>query len=588
MAIGSTSGQGRQMRFAAGAMIRSVRHRFHASVFYRWRYAGGTPERLLIAPIDLRTADPTQALDIYAGRWVFFGDGIDVEGFSVFDAEPPNDDWSRQLHSFGWLRHLRATDMNVSRSNARSIIDEWIRYSNQHDQIAWQPDIMARRISAWLAQTPLILDGCDYAFYRRFLRSLTRQVRHLRRIAYDGAPGLPRLRVMIALAAAALSMSDQPRFLKRASRQLDLELVNQILPDGGHISRNPGAILEAMIELLPLRQAFAARGNPPSRILVSAIDRMMPMLRFFRHGDGSFAHFNGMGDTATDQLATVLAYDDSRGAPPAAAPHSGFQRIDSGATTVIVDTGRPPPMEFSTDAHAGCLSFEMSVGYERLIINCGVPSPNSTSLRRLARTTAAHSTATVNDTSSCRFLTRTSISDWLGEAILSGPRRIDLDRRAVPGATVLSMRHNGYVERFRILHERRLALSEQGDRLEGSDSFLAPNGKPASRAGKDFYAIRFHLHPNVRATPSSDGRAVLLQMANGERWELECDVGEMVIEESILMSDTRGNRQTEQVVIYGRVQHHATVSWQLHRTGIATPRQRLIASTRTAGNRTRA
>ena len=189
-------------------------HRFHASVFYRWRYAGAVPERLLIAPIDLRTADPTVALDIYAGRWVFFGDGVDVEGFSVFDAEPPNEEWSRQLHSFGWLRHLRATDMNLSRSNARSLIDEWIRFSGRHEPIAWDPDVMARRISAWLSQTPLILDGCDYAFYRRFLRSLTRQVRHLRRVAYDGAPGLPRLRVMIALAAAALSMSDQPRFLQ--------------------------------------------------------------------------------------------------------------------------------------------------------------------------------------------------------------------------------------------------------------------------------------------------------------------------------------------------------------------------------------
>ncbi len=430
MAIGSTSGQGRQMRFATGAMIRTIAHRFHASVFYRWRYAGPTPERLLIAPIDLRTADPTVALDIYAGRWVFFGDGIDVSGFSVFDAEPPHEDWSRQLHSFGWLRHLRASDMNVSRSNARNLIDEWIRFSGQHDLIAWEPDVLARRISAWLAQTPLVLDGCDYAFYRRFIRSLTRQVRHLRRVAYDGAPGLPRLRVMIALAAAALCMSDQPRFLRQAARRLDLELVNQILPDGGHVSRNPGALVEAMIELLPLRQAFAARGSPPSRILVSAIDRMMPMLRFFRQGDGSLAHFNGMGETATDQLATVLAYDDARGAAPAGAPHSGYQRLEAGGTTLIIDAGRPPPIEFSVGAHASCLSFEMSVGYERLIINCGVPSPNSVSLRRLARTTAAHSTVTLNDTSSCRFLTRTSIGDWLGEAIVSGPKRVDIDRRS--------------------------------------------------------------------------------------------------------------------------------------------------------------
>ncbi len=584
MAIGSASGQGRQMRFATGAVIRTVAYRFHASILYRWRYAGAIPERLLIAPIDLRTADPTVALDIYAGRWVFFGDGVDVEGFSVFDAEPPNEEWSRQLHSFAWLRHLRATDMNLSRSNARSLIDEWIRFSGRHEPVAWDPDIMAQRISAWLSQTPLILDGCDYAFYRRFLRSLTRQVRHLRRIAYDGAPGLPRLRVMIALAAAALSMSDQPRFLRQAARRLDLELVNQILPDGGHVSRNPGAILAAMIDLLPLRQAFAARGSQPSRILISAIDRMMPMLRFFRQGDGSFAHFNGIGDTATDQLATVLAYDDSRAALPAGAPRSGYQRVDAGGTTVIVDTGGPPPIEFSTAAHAGCLSFEMSVGYQRLIVNCGVPAPSSAALKRLARTTAAHSTATVNDTSSCRFLTRSAIGDWLGEAIVSGPSRVDVERRDVPGATTLAMHHNGYVERYRIVHERFLSLSDQGDRLDGVDSFVSPSGKPIGRGGKDTYAIRFHLHADVRATPVA--HAVLLELSNGESWEFEADAGELVIEESILMSDTRGNRQTDQLVIYGRIQHDPVVNWRLHRTGFGSQRQRLIAPPRdTSGRR---
>ncbi len=59
----------------------------------------------------------------------------------------------------------------------------------------------------------------------------------------------------------------------------------------------PAAILEVLMDLLPLRQAFTARGTQPTRILLSAIDRMMPMLRFFRQGDGSFARFNGMGDT---------------------------------------------------------------------------------------------------------------------------------------------------------------------------------------------------------------------------------------------------------------------------------------------------
>ena len=55
----------------------------------------------------------------------------------------------------------------------------------------------------------------------------------------------------------------------------------------GHISRNPGALIELLIDLLPLRQTFAARNIAPPPALLNAIDRMMPMLRFFRHGDGT-------------------------------------------------------------------------------------------------------------------------------------------------------------------------------------------------------------------------------------------------------------------------------------------------------------
>ena len=109
---------------------------------------------------------------------------------------------------------------------------------------------------------------------------------------------------------------------------------------------------------------------------------MMPMMRFFRQGDGSFAHFNGVGDTPTDQLATVLAYDDVRGNLSVGAPHSGYQRLEASGTILVVDAGHAPPIDFSVNAHAGCLSFEMSAGGQRLIINCGTAAPGNAALRR--------------------------------------------------------------------------------------------------------------------------------------------------------------------------------------------------------------
>src|SRR5882724_8407953 len=53
----------------------------------------GRTDRLIIAPHDLRTADATRAAEIYAGRFVFAGKIVTCHGRSIFDLEPPSEDW---------------------------------------------------------------------------------------------------------------------------------------------------------------------------------------------------------------------------------------------------------------------------------------------------------------------------------------------------------------------------------------------------------------------------------------------------------------------------------------------------------------
>src|SRR5262249_33812590 len=146
-----------------------------------------------------------------------------------------------------------------------------------------------RRGMSWLSQAPLVVGDADVQFYRPFLRSLTRQMRDLRHTASPARDGVPRLQAAMALGDAALGMARQQRHIRAATKRLSEEMARQILPDGGHISRNPGALIELLVDLLPLRSAFTARNLVPPPELLNAIDRMMPMLRFFRHGDGNFA-----------------------------------------------------------------------------------------------------------------------------------------------------------------------------------------------------------------------------------------------------------------------------------------------------------
>ncbi|MEA2948415.1 MAG: hypothetical protein QOI40_3745 [Alphaproteobacteria bacterium] len=547
--------------FLARGLLRRLISRVTTSPVVNWPLSFGKADRLVIAPQDLRTTDATRASEIYSGRFVFAGKVVICDSRSPFEIAPPSEDWAVALLGFSWLRHLRAAESGITRANARALVDEWISLNSSHDAIAWRSDVIARRVISWLCQAPLVLDDSDVRFYRRFLRSLSRQVRHLRHTVSQARDGVPRLQATIALTYAALCMAGQQARIRVATKRLADELVRQILPDGGHISRNPGALIELLVDLLPLRTAFTARNLAPPAALLNAIDRMMPMLRFFRHGDGNFALFNGMGPTQADLLTTILAYDDARGGPLTNATHSGYQRIECAGTLVLMDTGRTPALAVSQEAHAGCLSFEFSSRQNRIVVNCGLPRTSRDSWRQVARATAAHSTATLNDTSSARFIESGAIKRMLyGSPMVGGPQTINVAREEQPTGMMLRASHDGYVDLFNVIHQRTLLLASDGQRLDGEDVFMPAKGDVVP-AGRDQFAVRFHLHPTVRATRLSDGHSAMLLMPNKEVWTFNAYEDRVDIEESVYLAANDGPRRTVQLVIYGRARKVMQVQW---------------------------
>jgi uncharacterized heparinase superfamily protein len=525
----------------------------------------GRADRLLIAPHDLRTTDATRAAEIYSGRFVFAGKIVTCHGRSVFDADPPSEEWEVALLGFGWLRHLRAADSAITRANARALLDDWLMHPRK-SAVARRADVTGRRIISLLSQAPLVLHDADARFYRRFLKCLTREIRLLRYTRADIPDGLARVQVLIALCYAALCLANQAKHVKGATKKLSAELQRQILPDGGHISRNPDALVELLLDLLPLRQTFAARNIAPPPALLNAIDRMMPMLRFFRHGDGAFALFNGMNAAAPGVIATLLAYDDTHGTPMPHMPHTGFQRLDAGPLTIIADTGPPPPPSLSSDAHAGCLSFEMSSGAQRIVVNCGMPSTGRDNWRSFARSTPAHSTLTYADTSSCQFVELPAIKRMLqGSPIVAGPEIVESYREVSSEATVLTMSHDGYRKPFGFIHRRILTVAADGSRVDGEDT-LAKDPGASFRGGTDDYAIRFHLHPSVKVSRLSDGRGAMLVLPNRDVWTFEAPDQKIDLEDSVFLAGSDGPRRTTQIVIRQHARQVATVRWSFARS----------------------
>ncbi len=543
-----------------------LRRRLRAGPTYRWRYSGRTPERVLIAPPDLRIADPQVARDIYHGQFLLAGQLVETRGQSPFRVPVTDRPWQEALHSFRWLRHMRAAQSDLASANARALVEEWMTlYGKRISGTPWEPGTTAKRLIAWLQHSSVVLQGAELPFYRQFLKMLAVQMRYLRTNTREMPDGEDRLRARIALAFCALSLPAPAAAVKTASRNLAQELERQILADGGHVSRNPRAIMELLTDLLPLRQTYTNQAEQPPQALIDAVERMLPALRFFRHRDGSLARFNGMGITQHDSVAAILRYDDTGGAPLLHAPHSGYERLALGATTVIADTAAPPPADLSHFAHAGCLSFEMSSGRHQFVVNSGIDNYGDDSYRPLARTTAAHSTVTLNDTSQARFSLSSRWSELIGTPLIGGPRKVECQRDDANGVHRFTASHNGYVSRFGLLHERALSLSEDGAFLEGVDRVMRPDGSPSTAVGNDAVAVRFHIHPDIDIYRDPEGRHILAGEAT-DTWLFTVENIVPVVEESIFFAGLGGPRKSRQIVLYTAASENPEIRWQLRKT----------------------
>jgi uncharacterized heparinase superfamily protein len=331
-------------------------------------------------------------------------------------------------------------------------------------------------------------------------------------------------------------------------RLLERELPVQILPDGGHRTRSPSVQLQVLRDLVDMRAVLRAANVEVPGILDRAIERMAPMLRFFRHGDRRLALFNNSVEEDGVIVDLALTRSETRGHAPAQAPHSGFQRLQAAQSLVLVDTGKPPPHGFDGEAHAGTLSFELSQGRERIVVNCGGYRGAKSTWQRVARASAAHSVLVVSDTNAVEI----AADGALGRA----PSLVRFERAEEGGHQWIAATHDGYRSRFGLIYSRELYLAADGDDLRGED-------KLTGRAGAVF-TVRFHLHPAVEASLIEGGGA-LLRLASGTVWRLRAAGAEMSLGESIYLG-TGQLQKTQQIVLSGTTgPSGATVRWALRR-----------------------
>lgn len=519
------------------------------------------PERIVVSPKPMEIGTAERAAELYRGRFAFGGELCTPGAVSPFACAPPSERWRDALQSFVWLKDLAKADSELSRAQARSLIADWIAVQNRVKGPGWDAPVLARRVISWLRHAPFYLPNAGAPFHDKLMVSLGRQVRHLLGTLGRSGPGLPRLQGAVAASFAVVCTEGLERYTERADDNLARELERQIHPDGGHISRNPEVALDLLADLVPLREAYLTRDMMPPGHLVAAIDRLYPLLRLFLHGDGGLALFNGANGTRRQLVAAILAEDAEQARPLTSARQSGYSRLEQGGTVVIADTGSTRGPRYDTAGQAGCLSFEMSRGTQRIVVNCGHCGHGPVEWRTATAATAAHSTLAVADRSNARIFTHRLFQKLFGGPLMYGPETVEADVECSDAGALLNASHDGYLGTFGLIHRREIYVSDDGSDIRGHDRLYAPADAAAAAQPGEPVTARFHLHPSIKANPSQDSSSIILMLPDRSGWRFSAKGADISIEESVYFANRDVPHRTLQIVLSAQSTADLTVRW---------------------------
>ncbi len=509
------------------------------------------------------------------GRVVLDDFRVDVSPAAFWSAAAPSEVFFDAQHGFDWIDDLAAIGTKPARERAQGWMLAWMRTARGGRGPGWRPDLAGRRLLRLATYGRFLTRRLAPEDKALIFETMAGHITYLLYVWHTAPTPLARLDALTGLAHAAFALEGGERHLPAIQRGLGREASEVFDEDGGQVERNPELAMECFARLVWCARILEAAGTPPDPRHLEAIRRAAPVMRTLRLGDGSLARFNGGGAGKPGMLDQALAESGER-APAASERVMGFARLTGGRLALVMDADAPPRGSASAHAHAGTLSFELTSGRRRMIVNCGPGLRFGEDWGRASRATGSHSTLAMDRTSSARVAEGGYVTDVFGEWLVDGPRHVTFDRDRDAGGAWMVASHDGYFATHGLIHERRLYISTLGTELQGEDSIRAEGEEARAIFARRFssiarlgapFAIHFHLHPSVALRPDNEAGGQRLILQSGENWLFRQSGADLSVADSVWF-DAQAQRPVpcKQLVLAGRIRGHgASVSWALSR-----------------------
>lgn len=410
-------------------------------------------------------------------------------------------DWNCPSHSKLWLYNLHYfDDLNsldqINREKLQLLwINKWIEENPPCLGNGWEPYPLSLRLVNWVKWF-----SKKETVEKRYLNSIAQQASGLsQQLEYHilGNHLFANAKAL-TFVGAFLKGSEADSFLKLGLKLLDREIDEQFLADGAHFELSPmyhEILLWDLLELIDLAKTsqnsqLLERLDSWKLVAVKALQWLGSMV----HPDCEVSFFNdaAIGIAASpDQIfcyANKLGIEYKTSLNLLTKNHSsGYSRVQNGNYTLLFDHANVGPDYLPGHAHADSLSFELSVGLQRVFVNSGTSLYGVSNERLRQRETAAHNTVVVNGLSSSEV--------WSGFRVARRAYTMLLKAEENFNNVILSASHNGY-ERLKpkVTHTRTINAS--------TDSFIITDDL-SIKADAEF---NLHVHPDVEVKQLDETR----------------------------------------------------------------------------------
>ena len=522
---------------------------YFKSKFYNNKLATFIPNRIFYSPSTYLSASLTNInRDFY--------NVTKVSPKLLWKISPNQEQKFENLHGFLWLTKL---DRKNSKKITKDIINSWINRYFNFDSYAWKMDIMARRIIAWSSNIDITLEDADQNYKDKFFLSLIKQSNFLFKNINNLFYSPNKLICCAAIILSGLMFKENESNYKFGIKELEKIVKNYFDDWGFPKSRNPEEVFVCLKYLILIREWFKEAQKPIPNFLNEIIYKCGSCYSLLSYSNKQFPLFNGAAEINSsdyDLFLKNLKYKFNNKENSV----SDIFKIKSKKIEFFIDCGNPPPNKFTKYYQAGCLSFELTSNKQKVICNSGYGRYLSSELTALSRSTAAHSTLYINDTSSCIFQKNKSINKIYGNSLLEKHKIIEKNYTENKDFYFIKSAHNGYENSFGYLHTRSVKIYKSKNEILGEDSLK----KTKIYSGPLVYCIRFHIYPDTKIVKTKAGNSILISLSNGEGWLLQSYTGKIEIEKNIFFGNKNKIINNESASISGIIdKDEISLKWQI-------------------------